>query len=120
MDTHLPNGAWVSTVFLGINHRWGSGPPLLFETMVFWETGRGPELQVRWSTWLEAEEGHQAIAREAMRPRYWFTSIMETLKAVLQEARWQLQDIWRDLTNAEISEEQALFRRLRERQWNGV
>jgi len=29
--------AWgrVSTVFLGINHQWGEGPPILWETMVF-------------------------------------------------------------------------------------
>lgn len=29
-------GHLVSTVFLGLNHRyWGDGPPLLYETMVF-------------------------------------------------------------------------------------
>ena len=28
----------VSTVFLGIDHQWGDGPPLLFETMVYFET----------------------------------------------------------------------------------
>lgn len=29
-------GEWqVSTVFLGLNHRWGEGPPILWETMVF-------------------------------------------------------------------------------------
>lgn len=26
---------WVSTVWLGINHSFGHGPPLIFETMVF-------------------------------------------------------------------------------------
>lgn len=26
---------WVSTVFLGLDHRHGDGPPLIFETMVF-------------------------------------------------------------------------------------
>lgn len=26
---------WVSTVFLGLDHQWGDGPPLLYETMVF-------------------------------------------------------------------------------------
>lgn len=34
----LGNGdqtADVSTVFLGLDHNWGDGPPLLFETMVF-------------------------------------------------------------------------------------
>lgn len=27
--------ALVSTVFLGLNHNWGDGPPLIWETMVF-------------------------------------------------------------------------------------
>jgi hypothetical protein len=48
----------VSTVFLGLDHRFfGDGPPLLFETMSF-----GPDdnevSQLRWSTWAEAELGH--------------------------------------------------------------
>jgi len=49
----------ISTVFLGLNHNWGSGPPLLFETMVF-----GGELdgeQERYSTWDEAEKGHKRM-----------------------------------------------------------
>ena len=28
-------GKWVSTVFLGIDHGFGGGPPILWETMVF-------------------------------------------------------------------------------------
>jgi hypothetical protein len=27
--------SWISTVFLGIDHNWGEGPPVLWETMVF-------------------------------------------------------------------------------------
>lgn len=27
--------AWVSTVFLGLNHQWGNGEPVLWETMAF-------------------------------------------------------------------------------------
>jgi hypothetical protein len=35
-EDHLDDGrVWVSTVWLGFNHNWGSGPPLIFETMVF-------------------------------------------------------------------------------------
>ena len=47
--------AEVSTVFLGMDHNWANGPPLLFETMVF---GLDDELQERYSTWAEAEVGH--------------------------------------------------------------
>lgn len=52
----------VSTVFLGINHQWGSGPPLLFETMVFEDGGDySGEYQWRYSTWEEAERCHNII-----------------------------------------------------------
>lgn len=48
--------ATISTVFLGLNHNLGKGPPLVFETIVF----GGPLDQEceRYSTWEEAEEGH--------------------------------------------------------------
>lgn len=47
----------VSTVFLGLNHQFGDGPPLLFETMIFC----GPEdgYQDRYSTYEEALAGHE-------------------------------------------------------------
>ncbi|HEG43639.1 MAG TPA: hypothetical protein ENH94_06285 [Phycisphaerales bacterium] len=47
----------ISTVFLGLNHGFGKGPPLLFETMIF--GGRFDEDMWRYSTWDEAEKGHQ-------------------------------------------------------------
>lgn len=47
----------VSTVFLGIDHNWGEGPPLLFETMIF--GGRlDMDYQTRCSTWDQAEAQH--------------------------------------------------------------
>jgi len=36
----LPDGSYLSTVWLGIDHSLGHGPPMLFETMRFRETGR--------------------------------------------------------------------------------
>ena len=53
--TTLTNGIVVSTVYLGVNHRWGAGPPLIYETMTF-----GPdEMDMeRYSTRAEAEAGH--------------------------------------------------------------
>lgn len=47
----------VSTVFLGLDHSYGDGPPILFETMVF-IGGNGGGEQERYCTWAEAEEGH--------------------------------------------------------------
>jgi hypothetical protein len=52
---------YISTVFLGINHQWGDGPPLLFETMIF--GGPHDQRQTRASTWDEAEKQHaEAVA----------------------------------------------------------
>ena len=48
----------VSTVFLGLDHQFGDGPPLLFETMVF--GGEHDQEQWRYSTWDEAVAGHAA------------------------------------------------------------
>ena len=46
----------VSTVFLDLDHSFGKGPPLLFETMVFGVDDN--EDMERYSTWSEAEAGH--------------------------------------------------------------
>lgn len=47
----------VSTVFLGINHAFLGGEPILFETMIF--GGQQDGYCQRYSTWEEAEVGHQ-------------------------------------------------------------
>ena|ERR1700722_16805221 len=47
----------VSTVFLGLDHSFNAGPPLLFETMIF--EGAHDLYQERYSTWDEAVEGHR-------------------------------------------------------------
>lgn len=61
----------VSTVFLGIDHSFGGGPPLLFETMIFPNHGNKPSKNLigdkrfmesymeRYSTWDQAEAGHK-------------------------------------------------------------
>lgn len=51
------NGVHVSTVFLGLDHSFGHGDPLLFETMIF--GGKHDDYQERYATWQEAEEGHR-------------------------------------------------------------
>ena len=47
----------VSTVFLGLDYSFGSGAPLLFETMIF--GGEHDQYQERFETWEQAEEGHK-------------------------------------------------------------
>ena len=46
----------ISTVFLGLDHQFGEGEPLLFETMIF--GGKEDNYQDRCSTWEQAEEMH--------------------------------------------------------------
>lgn len=67
--TEIAPGIEVSTVFLGIDHNHWSGPPLLFETMIFDDYG-GQETY-RYSTWDEAVEGHR-LAVEAVKSRLHF------------------------------------------------
>lgn len=53
----------VSTVFLVINHQFGDGPPLLFETMVFGPETWHDDYCERYSTEAQAVAGHdQALA----------------------------------------------------------
>lgn len=54
----------VSTVFLGINHQWESGPPILWETMVFGLPGDIDEIQLRYSSRADALEGHKRTCDE--------------------------------------------------------
>ena len=54
----------VSTVWLGLDHRFGEGPPLIFETMIF--GGPQDNWQERYSTEEEALTGHRRVV-EALR-----------------------------------------------------
>jgi hypothetical protein len=61
--TRIGDDAEVSTIFLGLDHSFGSGPPLIFETMVF--GGPLDQEQERYSTRAEAEAGHAALVERA-------------------------------------------------------
>lgn len=54
---------WVSTVWIGLNHRFVPGPPWIFETMVFNQEKGGSDVDEmnRYSTEAEALQGHQEI-----------------------------------------------------------
>ena len=57
--------ARVSTVFLALNHSFGRGAPVLWETMIF--GGTHNQYQERYSTYDEAVTGHAkalALAQE--------------------------------------------------------
>jgi len=59
----VKDGVQVSTVFLGLDHSWGEGPPMLFETMIF--GGEHDQYQERCSTWGQAEEMHKTACKFA-------------------------------------------------------
>ena len=64
-ETTLPNGRWVSTVWLGLDHQWGNGSRLIFESMVFPSEDNMSELDmVRYSTLGEAQTGHEAMVQK--------------------------------------------------------
>ena len=65
-ETTLPNGLWISTVWMGLDHNWGAGPPLIFETMVFENGDMGADLNMaRYATEEEAIKGHEEMVEWA-------------------------------------------------------
>jgi hypothetical protein len=61
--TEFEGGGYVSTVFLGLDHRWwGNGPPIVFETMAF-HTPLPEDTMDRYSSWDDAITGHKAMVR---------------------------------------------------------
>jgi len=59
-QTNIAKNRLVSTVWLGIDHNFGSGEPLIFETMVFDENRAELDID-RYSTEVEAKAGHAAM-----------------------------------------------------------
>jgi hypothetical protein len=55
-------GGEVSTVWLGLNHRFGDGTPLIFETMVF--GGKMDQECNRYSNEQDAIRGHQEMVNK--------------------------------------------------------
>ncbi len=59
------SGYRISTVWMGLDHGYPPGPPLIFETMVFRE-GEGDPIRLdmemmRYSTLVDAERGHKRM-----------------------------------------------------------
>jgi hypothetical protein len=64
----------VSTVWLGLNHSWGGDKPLIFETMVFWRSGYRELYCRRYSSKVEAIDGHM--------------DTMENIEKIIMEEVW--------------------------------
>lgn len=58
------SGVRVSTIFLGIDQRFGDGPPILFETMIFCPSNEAiDQWRERCCTWEEAETLHKEACK---------------------------------------------------------
>ena len=61
------NGIVVSTVWMGLDHRFGDeGKPLIFESMVFNDEG-DEQVQERYSTEQESIEGHKKLVNKYLK-----------------------------------------------------
>lgn len=60
--TPLPWGGLISTVWLGIDHSFRGGPPLIFESMLFDEKGHSGPMR-RYTTLGEAKRGHEQMVK---------------------------------------------------------
>lgn len=59
---NVDNLVRVSTVFLGIDHSFGTGAPVLYETIVFGHPNYD-QLMIRYTTRTKAEAGHAAVVK---------------------------------------------------------
>ena len=62
--TDLGDGRSVSTIWLGLDHGFGEGPPMIFESMAFKKSGKKFREEIdceRYSTEEEARAGHEAM-----------------------------------------------------------
>ena len=60
----LPNGIYISTIWMGLDHNYGAGRPLIFETMVFGAKAGKDLDQDRYASLEEAKAGHAAMVKK--------------------------------------------------------
>ena len=75
--TQITATVQVSTVFLGIDHSFGHGPPILWETMIF--GGRLSEEQERYQTYEQALAGHARMCWRARHAKHWTVRLLKWL-----------------------------------------
>jgi hypothetical protein len=59
----------VSTVFLGLDHSWGDGPPILWETMIFDQAGNEKDIDRCSGSREQAEAMHEKMVERAQEMR---------------------------------------------------
>ena len=64
-ETTLPNGKWITTVWVGIRLNIAEGKPIIFETMVFPKHGVWDEIDMDiYSTLEKAKQGHKKMVNK--------------------------------------------------------
>ena len=104
------NGADVSTVFLGIDHRtWGIGPPLLWETMVFGGPLDG-ECE-RYGLLEDARAGHDAmVERCRLAPVAPAPSMLGPIEREIEQLRTENATLRDVLRKVRLAHDQEAFR----------
>lgn len=97
----------VSTIFLGLDHRFArfSGiatPPILFESMAFWP-GRNGHEQESCSTWMEAEAMHAQMVADVAKPRAVWEYACRQFHEAISMARRDAMALWRELRGIQPS-----------------
>jgi len=86
----------VSTVFMGINHNFSAGPPLLLETMVF--GGAADTFQDRYSTYEQAELYHDVVVGQVEAIPVWkhaLANVARDLRSWFDSLKREIRN-WRD------------------------
>lgn len=92
----------VSTVWLGLDHSYDGGPPLIFESMVFGHRHPLDQVQRRYSTEAEALAGHKTLVAECEHGERVFAIALDAASSALPEL---LKQVFYDvLTDAEVVE----------------
>ena len=102
-ETNVLGICRVSTIFLGLDHSYFGGPPLLFETMAFWRGEHGAA-QMRCSTWPEAEAQHARMCAEVPRPGAILAFVRRYCADWWYQARRDARRRWRELRGIELTE----------------
>ncbi len=89
-------GELLSTVWLGLEHGYDNGRPLLFETMLFAPESEGDErIQLRYTNEEDARERHYEILMQCLVPPRWRHFVLGTVFDVGTWKRWDdEEELW--------------------------
>jgi hypothetical protein len=85
IDKSMIKGVAVSTVFLGVDHNFNGGAPILFETMIFGGVLDG--YQSRCRTKIAALEMHAYAVTKVKRSQMWDAVLLHKIKTFFQWLR---------------------------------